>query len=478
MRKKRWIMLLSLTLVFLNMSNDKIYASSPYEGNEDAWLQQCSAPQNSEADAQACRDFKVYYSQKSNDLSSVVTDLQKSSDALKDDLSNLKEIIDEMNTKIETLDSEIATAEANVANMQASISNLDTQMAEKLEEIETLDALVKARMVSEQANIGTNRYVDVIMGAHDFVDFIRLVEGINLVTASDQDQIEAAAQARSELKLQQDEQERLKDDMELRAEEIVKQKEVAAQGKVEQEKVYDKYYAMQQEVLQKMETARADVSSMQGNIAGINTNVRDDIFQKPSEPVNPDDPESGNSGGEMGSGNQGWVKPVGYGLYCGTWYYPGGSVHLGADYSGPVGASVVAPADSIVLYANSQFDANQFGSMLGWPYGSGNSMHLLTQVNGVTYGVSYYHLSPGFSVSVGDLVKQGQVVARSGNSGNSYGAHLHVEVVNLGSMSITTAQAQFASTADFAWGSGWGISSTCDNRGAPCRIKPESVFGY
>ena len=39
----------------------------------------------------------------------------------------------------------------------------------------------------------------------------------------------------------------------------------------------------------------------------------------------------------------------------------------------------------------------------------------------------YYHLS-GYAVSEGDIVRSGQVIAYSGNTGNSTGPHLHFGV--------------------------------------------------
>ena len=478
MQKKHYIYGLCVILAIVSMPIYNIYASSPYEGREGEWLSRCAVPQENEQAAQECRDFKTYYTQQSNNLEQKVDDMKKSSYVLNADLSNLSTLIEQLNTQIDGINAEISVAEEVVNTMRSNIINLDIKMAEKQEEINRLDALVKARMVKEQGNIGTNRYIDVIMGANDLMDFIRMIEGINLITESDQEQINAADKARDEFKLQQEEQVRLEEDMETQLAEIETRKDAVAQGKAEQEKMYAQYYEKQQSIMREMETAQADINSMQGSIAGINTNVRDDIFEKPDDPENPSDPENPDQP-EMGDGNKSWLKPISYARYCGTWYYPNSSVdHVGTDYSGPIGAAVRAPADSIVLYANDPFGANQFGQYLGWPYGGGNSMHLLTQVNGITYGVSFFHMSPGFLVSAGDLVKQGQVVSYSGNSGNSYGAHLHVEVLNLGTMSITEAQRRFANTADFAWGTGWTASSACSVRSAPCRERPEEIFGY
>ena len=47
--------------------------------------------------------------------------------------------------------------------------------------------------------------------------------------------------------------------------------------------------------------------------------------------------------------------------------------------------------------------------------------------NGNRLYTLYGHLS-SVNVSVGQTVTQGQVIGYSGNTGNSYGAHLHFEV--------------------------------------------------
>ena len=61
--------------------------------------------------------------------------------------------------------------------------------------------------------------------------------------------------------------------------------------------------------------------------------------------------------------------------------------------------------------------------------GSGAPSNWITL--GVRWGnkdvtVYYQHLSPGLLVKKGQKVTKGQVIAKSGNSGNSTGPHLHI----------------------------------------------------
>ena len=55
----------------------------------------------------------------------------------------------------------------------------------------------------------------------------------------------------------------------------------------------------------------------------------------------------------------------------------------------------------------------------------------------------------------------------------------HIEVYNLGQMSLEEAVSRFSSSADFAWGTGWNSTATaCDNGySTPCRERPEKFFG-
>ncbi|MDQ6962384.1 MAG: peptidoglycan DD-metalloendopeptidase family protein [Mariprofundaceae bacterium] len=91
------------------------------------------------------------------------------------------------------------------------------------------------------------------------------------------------------------------------------------------------------------------------------------------------------------------------------------SSHKGIDIGNRYGAAVVAASRGIVVFA-------------GKKNGYGYTVELL---HGFGYKTRYGHLS-SILVQVGDVVEDGQSVARIGNSGRSTGPHLHYEVHRYG----------------------------------------------
>lgn len=85
--------------------------------------------------------------------------------------------------------------------------------------------------------------------------------------------------------------------------------------------------------------------------------------------------------------------------------------HKGVDLGIPRGTSVVAMRDGTVTKA-------------GWGTGYGNVIYIRHD-NG--YETRYAHLT-SFNVRPGTRVRQGQVIARSGNTGVGSGPHLHFEI--------------------------------------------------
>ena len=86
--------------------------------------------------------------------------------------------------------------------------------------------------------------------------------------------------------------------------------------------------------------------------------------------------------------------------------------HSGIDLSAKTGTSVYASAGGKVVLAS-------------WYYGYGNCV-VVDHGNGIK--TRYAHLSSS-QCKVGDKLSRGQLIALSGNTGNSTGPHLHFEVI-------------------------------------------------
>ncbi|HQX00949.1 MAG TPA: peptidoglycan DD-metalloendopeptidase family protein [Anaerolineales bacterium] len=112
-------------------------------------------------------------------------------------------------------------------------------------------------------------------------------------------------------------------------------------------------------------------------------------------------------GGPVSSG-LGW--PADDHSLSGNPYGPG---HLGIDISAPEGSNVYAAGNGVVTMAQG-----------GYNYGYGNVIQI---DHGNGYVTVYAHLSQ-INIGVCTPVGQGTLIGYSGNTGNSFGAHLHFEI--------------------------------------------------
>ncbi|MEV7386923.1 MULTISPECIES: M23 family metallopeptidase [unclassified Streptomyces] len=114
-----------------------------------------------------------------------------------------------------------------------------------------------------------------------------------------------------------------------------------------------------------------------------------------------------------------WVDPVKKYTLSATFNQAGGmwaAKHSGQDFAVPSGTDVVAAHDGTVVKAggNGAGDGPAYGNAIVIKHANGQYSQ-------------YAHLSR-VDVRIGQTVKTGQHIARSGNTGNSTGPHLHFEI--------------------------------------------------
>lgn len=131
------------------------------------------------------------------------------------------------------------------------------------------------------------------------------------------------------------------------------------------------------------------------------------------------------SGGSSSGGGSGWVRPS-YGsitstygprsVQCGTGYCSSG-YHYGYDFAPGCSAPIYAAGAGTVVYSG---------------YNGGYGYYVkIDHGNGI--GTGYAHIRQGgLFVGYGQYVSAGQVIASVGNTGNSFGCHVHFETYEWG----------------------------------------------
>ena len=136
----------------------------------------------------------------------------------------------------------------------------------------------------------------------------------------------------------------------------------------------------------------------------------------PAPPVSSPAPSAPSSGG--------WTRPVGghvTSAYGPRW----GRVHNGVDLAGSTGTTVVASrSGTVVTVIASCHPTSSFGC-------GGGFGNYVTVAHADGMATIYAHLS-AVSVGTGQSISAGQSLGAVGNSGSSYGAHLHFEVREAG----------------------------------------------
>ncbi len=467
MKKKIWKSLTALTLL-ISISAPTVKAEGENFSDTAYWMDFCTTGKAvSPEDKQSCQAFMQYQSQGSASLQQQLADIREQIASIRDNILKYAEKVRNFQIQADALNEQIADLNGQIAVKEKEIETLQAKIDADQAEIDAAEEKLKARMVKQQETMRLNKYLDVIMGAQTFTDLLRIAGGLNVIAEYDEKIMAGLADQIEQMNADKAKIEEDKESLALDRQQVVdKQNTILAY----------KYAAQQAEEAMKQQQVELEAQGnrIAGNIAEIQKQM-----QQLASALNQVAPSLG------------WTYPVpgvSVNQYAGTWHYrnwdgsPGGT-HLGADFSGPLGSSVVAVGNGVVLKSTDGCEYGHLGdgcgSGQGGSWGGGNQVYLLTSINGALYAVKYLHLLKGTPIATGTIVTAGQEIAKEGSSGNSTGPHCHIEVFFLGNGSLSSYAQSW--NGDLAFGCGWGgaaLNRLCENGiGAPCRMKPEMVFG-
>lgn len=386
------------------------------------------------------------------DLKDKQKKLQKEQQQLKDDLAdekdkqasyekqidNVKEQIEIYQDQIDTVNQAIKETDQKISDKEDEIDQTNKDIKEKEAEIEENDELFKDRLDTMYIANSSNSVLAMLLGAESFSDFLSATETVKTISESDQQLLAELDQQHKDLeqlkkKLEDDKQdlEEAKQEKEDQKAELV---DVKAGYEDKQDELADLYEKSgikideitdrQSEVSEEMRENDALIEETQADIKKL----QDAAAEAEKEWEESHGGGGSNSGGgNSDSGGASDVKPSASGY---LWPLNGG--HVTCAYGGYVGHRGVDLSTGVV---GTSIFASRTGKVVDVQYWDGH-----TKTGMQSYGnmVRIYHPETGtytryahcnsIAVREGQWVNQGQVIAYMGNTGNSFGAHLHFEL--------------------------------------------------
>ncbi|WP_420799128.1 murein hydrolase activator EnvC family protein [Metasolibacillus meyeri] len=371
--------------------------------------------------ANTLNDLKGQKNEIEQKKSNITNSINETTSEIKANENRQQEIlsqIEALDKKIVQTNEEIDVVIEDIKVANQEIAELEEAIAELEGKIEARDELLRERMRAIQAN-GTVSYLDVLLGANSFVDFIDRFSAVSTLMEADRqimrDQkrdIESLEEQKlllenkkKKLEENQAELERLRASLDAQKKDKNK---LIDELEREQEKLKKEKQLLEadySEALQVSEELQKKIVAEQNRLAEI---ARQQELQRRREMANNNIPV-------VSSGT--WTKPTNGRLTSGYGWRNigfGTEFHYGVDIANATGTPIVAATDGIVSYA---------GPLSTY----GNVVILTHSIDGQIFTTVYAHLS-GFNVGVGETVSKGQRIASMGSTGRSTGPHLHFEI--------------------------------------------------
>lgn len=347
-----------------------------------------------------------------SELEDKLDKLEKEQKQLEKDLQKLAQSAKDEEKYQATLDKQISSMETQIDTLEQQLDAYDKNIAQKEKEIEVKSAdieenyeLMKQRLGAMQL-AGDNSLLEAIFTARSLSDLLTRAKMLQAVAERDQALLNRLSSEKRDI-------EAAKKEIENDKAQVEAKKKTLDSKKASLQSAYSK----SKKHMADIEKERQDYEKRKDQLDREEKAAQDEL-----DKLYQDNP----SGGTLSPG--GWMFPVpGSRIYISSaygWRWNHSQFHSGVDIcmyrnsdgsSAILGKNIVAAKDGKVISVYKRYSSTTgYGAYMVVDHGGG-------------YSTLYAHCSL-ISVEVGQTVKQGQVIGKVGNSGNSTGPHLHFEV--------------------------------------------------
>ena len=359
-----------------------------------------------------------------SDLQKKLAELQERQKQLDKDIKNTSGDLNKQKELVALYDEQIENVEAQIDEYEHQIANLDQQIADKEQQITSMEQEITDREAAIQdrfeklrlrvrsiAQTGNLSALQMLLNTEEYADYLLKSQVMKQISEHDQALMDELEAEKKEINSRKEQVQQDKDSV-LQA----RESQLALKADMDkQKKSLDSLYKVakqERDKLQKdLNTYQAEQKRIKADEAKLEKMIQDLLNTTPSD---------GKYGGSMF-----WPAPNVKRISSPFGYRWGGDFHGGTDISNgaSLGEKIVAAADGTVIKANKTDE-------WGMSYGYYTMIDHGRDSKGRQIVTLYAHMKKGSPiVNVGDKVVGGQtVIGYIGNTGNSFGAHLHFEV--------------------------------------------------
>ena len=349
-------------------------------------------------------------------------DLQERLDRKEGTLGKVREKQGVLTSEMEQMSAEISHLEGEVASLRSQEAAVEAELVAKQAELDRATAeleraenhlgvvrerlrralvVLRERLVSIY-EAGSPDLLASMLEAEGWSDVVAQTEYLSRIQEQDDAIVERVTDLRNQAQAAVERGRALRDEIELARDTIAAQEAELQSTRVSLEG--------QQQALVSARGARRDALSgledreevLEGDVSSMQAEIQAQLGGIGALYIGP-----------APSGSGAFIWPVSGTLTSG-FGYRWGRQHEGIDVGAAEGTPIWAAADGAVALIQDEYSSGGYGNYTCLDHGGGIS-------------TCYAHQT-SFAVSPGQVVSQGEVIGYVGNTGNSFGAHLHFEV--------------------------------------------------
>ena len=361
-----------------------------------------------------------------NQINNKITETEEKKKDVENEKSETLKQVESINSQIDNYETQINDLDIKISEANVKIKEEEQKLSEAEQSYKEQEELIKKRMVAIYMS-GDTSYLDVLLSSKSLTDFISSYYLVSEVTQMDSELLEKIQKQKEEIENAKKEIENSKATLTASKTEKESVNSQLKTAKTEKDKYVSQLSDQEKELEQEIQTLKEDNAKITSAISQAQIAYKKQLeeLKKQQEKNNSNssnnstnnssnsgNKKNNNTGASTGSGY--FIRPVSGGSISTNGYYSSGRFHGAIDYAVSSGSPVYAAADGVVLTVGS----------LTYSYGT----HVIIQHSNGLQTIYGHGTAGSVCVSPGQIVSQGQVIMKSGSTGNSSGPHLHFEV--------------------------------------------------